>query len=145
MKPKEWLVKNGHLEKVGRGRLSASHIELIKGAVANGENIEGYAVSTPVVKETVQSVDKPSTAPEVKRITVEAGRILDVPDQIRDERGFTAHVTVNGKTTEIGKRQACNVCGNSLTYCFCGTPTVWVDFDTEALVTFKSTGWKEPE
>ena len=136
MKPKEWLYANGHISKIGRGRMSAEHIALVKEAVANGVKIEGYET----VKSSKPSVstEKP-TAPAVERTKIDPNRVIDCPDPLRDEREFDAFVTVDGKTSKIGKRTVCNGCGNSLSWCWCPTPSVWVDHTREAVVTFKFT------
>ena len=129
MKPKEWLHKNGHIETIGRGRLSAAHIALINEAVANGVQIEGYSVVTPTKEST--------GAPEVKRTAVDPNRVVDVPDVARDERTTMAFYRNDGKVVEIGMRTVDNVCGNSLTYCRCESPRVWVDYDQQVVVNFK--------
>lgn len=133
-KPKEWLFKNGHIKEIGRGRLSKPLIAIIEDAVANGAIIEGYTKVKP-------TADNPK--PKAERKTEDTSRILDVPDQLRDEADFKAVVTVNGKEKEIGKKTVCNGCGNSLCWCYCASPRVWVDWDTEALVTLKSITRKE--
>lgn len=132
MKPKEWLFKNGHIEVIGRGRLSAAHIALIHEAVANGVQIEGYSVS-----KTDISTDKPEPV-KVERIAHDPNRVVDVPDIARDERDFMAYRSENGKRIEVGMRTVDNNCGSSLTYCHCESPRVWVDYDREAVVHFTS-------
>lgn len=123
MKPKEWLFKNGHIKEIGRGRLSREHIDLIKDAVNHGAMIEGYSVeSTP--NSTVKTV--------VKTAKATAETVMDIGEPLRDERALSARA---GKT-EIGMRTVCNVCRNSLTYCFCPQPRVWVDYNREAVVEF---------
>ena len=133
MKPKEWLYKNGHIKKEDvnrRGRLSGAHKSLIEAAVAKGEKIDGYAV---VGKPTAQT-DKPAS---VERVKHDPNRLVDVPDMRRDEREWSASVTVDGKTLPVGFRTVCNGCGNSLGWCYEETSRVWVDSNREAVVTFK--------
>ena len=133
MKPKEWLKKNGHIETVGRGRLSAAHIALIKEAVANGAIIEGYAATAPVKTADASASAKPT----VEKVKTDPNRLVDVPDMRRDERDWSATVKVDGKDREIGFRTVCNGCGSSLGWCYEETSRVWVDSDREAVVTFK--------
>lgn len=124
MKPKEWLLKHGHIEMIGRGRLSREHIDLIKNAVKNGAMIEGYSVeSTPA--STVKTVVKTAKA-------TAATEVADIGEPLRDERTLEARAG----SKAVGMRTVCNVCRNSLTYCFCPQPRVWLDHDREAVVEF---------
>jgi hypothetical protein len=133
MKPKEWLHKNGHIEVIGRGRLSGAHIALIQEAVANGVQIEGYSVVSG------NQNTETTTAPTVQRTAVDPNRIVDVPDAVRDEREVEAFYREDGKVVKIGMRTVDNVCGNSLTYCHCESPRVWVDSDRQVVVNFRNT------
>lgn len=133
MKPKDWLHKNGHIETIGRGRMSAAHIALINEAVANGEQIEGYSI---VSDKGIAKATGETAAPTVERTKVDPNRIPDVPDVARDERTTMAYHFVDGKRVEIGMRTVDNVCGSSLTYCHCENPVVWVDFDRSVVVNF---------
>lgn len=118
MKPKEWLKKNGHIETVGRGRLSAAHIALITEAVAQGAKIEGYSVSP--VKATDESAD---AKPAVERVKVEANRLLDVPDALRSDKDWSVVRKDTGKPIHaVGMRNVCEGCGSSFTYCPCPSP-----------------------
>lgn len=129
IKPKQWLYDNGHTDSLGgRGRMSAAHKALIMEAVAKGVNIEGYAV-----------VEQSTTAApaEVKRVAVDPNRVVDVPDMSRDEREVMGYYLSDGKTVEVGMRTVDNNCGNSLTYCRCESPRVWVDYDRQVVVNFK--------
>lgn len=128
IKPKQWLYDNGHLEVIGKGRMSRAHIALIEDAVRSGVNIEGYTAEKPVL-----ATDKPV---DVKRIAVDPNRVVDVPDMTRDERDTVAFYMADGKRIEIGMRTVDNNCGSSLTYCSCESPRVWVDFDRQVVVNF---------
>lgn len=133
MKPKEWLHQNGHIDKVGRGRMSAHHKSLIEAALVADPTlrIEGFSVSA-------KSADASADAkPTVERVRVDTNRIADVPDMRRDERDWSAHVIEDGKTSEIGFRTVCNGCGNSLGWCYEETSRVWVAHNREAVVNFK--------
>jgi hypothetical protein len=133
VKPKEWLYKQGHIDKVGRGRMSADHKRLIEEALVADPSlrIEGFSVST--VKPTDASA---SAKPTVERVKTDPNRLVDVPDMRRDERDWSAHVTVDGKSQEIGFRTVDNGCGSSLGWCYCPTSRVWLN-NTEHVVTFK--------
>lgn len=119
MKPKEWLFKNGHIEKIGRGRLSAENIALVKEAVSKGVKIEGY--ESVSVKPTA-STEKPTA--EVQRVATDPNRLIDCPDPLRDKREWTVVRKDTGKPIHaVGMANVCQGCRNSFTYCPCGTPT----------------------
>lgn len=133
IKPKEWLYQNGHMtreEADKRGRMSLANKALVMEAVRNGVAIEGYAI---VDRPTV-ATDKPA---KVERVAVDPNRVMDVPDMSRDETALMAFYRADGKVIEIGMRTVDNVCGNSLTYCRCESPRVWVDCDSQVVVNFK--------
>lgn len=126
MKPKEWLLKNGHIKEITRGRLSRENIERIENAVREGAVIEGYAVSksTPADNKPVE-VDK--------RPVANVKTVADVPDERRPEDTWEAFTDDHA----VSMRTVCNVCGNSLSYCPCSSPLVWLDFDRQAVVNFR--------
>lgn len=132
MKPKVALVKDGFLpagSENKRGRLSGPAIERLKELAGKGWNIEGYSVS----KSTA-----PNEAPVVEKVaTADPNAIIEVAEESRPEKDFVAYRYEDGKPQEIGMRTVCNVCRNSLTYCRCDSPRVWVDHDREAVVNFK--------
>lgn len=117
MKPKEYLLKHGHIDKIGRGRLSAAHIEIIKDAVANGVRIEGYAS----VESNSVEVNKPK---EVKKVENPSNEIVDLAPIHYPEDQFVAYEYHDGKKIERSLRSACNNCLVSLVQCVCGNPTI---------------------
>ena len=126
MKPKDALVKDGFLPEGSqnkRGRLSAAAIARCTELASQGWQIDGYVTSqsasqdAPVVKKVAQSNVK---------------EVADIGEPYRDENYWTA--SADGHP--VGMRTVDNVCGNSLTYCPCPHPRVWVDFDHEAVVQF---------
>lgn len=136
MKPKAALVKDGFLppNASGRGRMSAPMIERCQYLVDHeGYTIDGFAKSSASGKAIDASA---SAKPEIVRVKTDPNRLVDVPDMRRDERDWTAHVTVDGKSREIGFRTVDNGCGSSLGWCYCPTSRVWVN-NSEHVVTFK--------
>ena len=133
VKPKEWLLKNGHIKEITRGRMSRENIQRIEDAVRKGEQIEGFMVSTVQPKTAEKDAPK-----KVDKVSVSTDRVLDIPDESRDERAMSAYALVNGKNHPIGMRTVCNACHSSLTYCHCESPRVWLDTNTEVVVLFKS-------
>lgn len=127
MKPKVALVKDGFLppgSENQRGRLSGAAISRLKELAAKGWTIEGY------------SVTKPTTSAEnakVEKVAVDPNRIQETPPESRPEKDWQGFTTEG----EVGMRTVCNTCRASLTYCPCQFPRVWLDCDTEAVVTFK--------
>ena len=119
MRPKEWLVKNGHLDKVGRGRLSREHIALIEKAVAAGVKIDGYTVESKP-KATATGPDKPTAV--VKRESHDPNRIVEPADYRYPENGYRAFEVETG--VERSMRSACNGCSLSLVMCYCEVPTI---------------------
>lgn len=131
MKPKQWLHANGHLDVIKQGRLSLAHKALIEQAVRDGAQIDGFAVSKAEPKTEAEKA-----APRVEKVAIPGQRILDVPDERRSESMWTAHTYLDGTKVPVGMRQVCNTCHNSLTYCPCRVPVVWIDHEHTGVVTF---------
>ncbi len=135
MKPKEWLLKNGHIKEITRGRMSRESIALIEEAVKNGVIIEGYSNYTAPAKPVSEAgIEKP-----VSRIEKSNGTgILAIPDNpLRSEELWEAYANIDGKIKSIGMRTVCNTCKNSLTYCPCKSPLVNLDYDLVGVVNFR--------
>lgn len=120
MKPKEALVKDGFLppgSENKRGRLSAAGITRCEELAAKGWKIDGFAVSSKPSADT----SKPVT---VERVKVEANRLLDVPEPLRDARDWTLVRKDTGKPIHaVGMKNVCEGCHSSFTYCPCGSPS----------------------
>jgi hypothetical protein len=131
MKPKEALVKDGFLppgsENV-RGRLSGAAIDRCKELAANGWTIEGY-----------QSKSGNTGVAVVEKVKVVTGakEIADIGDPIHDENEWEAYITVDDKRETVDMRKCCNQCQASLTYCPHPYPTIFLDYNAEAVVSFK--------
>ena len=129
---KEALVKAGKIPATDnkRGRPSVQYKEWAQDLVDNhGYDIIGFVKSGGSAPSTPASVVKPTAAaPKPK-----SGGIVDVPDEVRSESLWNAYL--NDK--RVGMREVCVNCSNSLTYCRCGTPMLWVRFDLKGPVTFK--------
>lgn len=130
MKPKVALVKDGFLppgSENTRGRLSGAAIERCKELAAGGWDIEGYVSS------------KSTGSPVVEKVKVAAvgKEIADIGNPLRDESVWEAYAVHDGKNVPVGMRTVDNLCGNSLTYCLCRSPRVWLDHDLEVVVNFK--------
>lgn len=133
MKPKEWLLKNGHIKEITRGRMSRESIALINEAVKAGTVIEGYPSPTGPNKPTASGTDKPES--KVEKTSTGIANIPEFP--LRDENRWEAYANIDGKLKTIGMRTVCNTCKNSLTYCPCKSPVVNLDFDTVGVVNFR--------
>ena len=127
MRPKEWLVKNGHLpegSENARGRLSRENIARIEAAVAAGANIEGYS------RQGVASTVEP---PKVTKTTVAAEGIGETPQETVPEKYNVAYVG----NQVIGNRTVCDNCHRSLNFHICGSPKVMYN-GVPSVVEFKS-------
>lgn len=114
--------------KAGRGKPSKEMQEQADILVReHGYRIKGRTVS----KST-----GPSETVKVERVKVQTGTV--VPDVIPQTRGDDLIPMVNGKPWSHGIRGVCNTCHVSLTHCPCISPKVWVDYQTEAVPTFKA-------
>lgn len=117
MKAKEWLLANGHIQAITRGRISSANKALIEDAVRKGAKIEGYSVSTaPVKADTPQVVSKVATTTEKT--------IADLPPYRYPEDEFVAFERDNGKKVTRSLRCACNKCRQSLVVCWCEEPAI---------------------
>ena len=138
LKPKAALVKSGFLpagSENQRGRMSAAMDAECQRLVANeGYSIIGYEAVKPSLSLTKS--DGPAPILVKKSATADPSRIADVPEPSRDERDWTATAEVEGKTVPVGMRTVDNLCRNSLTYCRCAEPRVWVSHTREAVVYF---------
>lgn len=133
MRPKAYLHSIGAIADPNqRGRLSRENIALIHKAVAEGIQIDNYSVDRPTGSSKNDSTH--SEVPKVSR--TESGGIVDIGDEVRPEKSWEASARVNGVTHPVGMRTVCNTCNSSLTYCHCRTPYVWIDHETQGLVTF---------
>lgn len=122
MKPKDWLLANGHIKEITRGRMSRENIALIQEAVNNGTKIEGYAPT--------------EDGEEVNRVATDPNRILDIPEfPFRQEHEWEPYV--QGVKWSMGMRGVCNLCNSSLTYCGCPKPVVNLDNGGTSVVEFK--------
>lgn len=133
MKPKEWLLKNGHIKEITRGRISRENHALIEDAVRNGVSIEGYSVSTA---RPADSEDTPE--PIITKAKVSSEKVVaDIgPERYREDE-TVGYIHQDGQQVEVSLRTVCNTCRASLTYHVCESPRVWVDHKTEAMVYFK--------
>ncbi len=140
MKPKKWLIDNGHMsaDKINqRGRLSRENVALIEAAVRNGADIEGY---TSVTSKPTADSDKPAEV-KVERATATGERIIDVPNPIRPEDSWSAHTFIDGKKVAVGMKTVDQGCGNSLTYCACRNASAYVGIHQDiCLITFTPKG-----
>lgn len=111
MKPKDYLVKNGYLKEVTRGRLSLAHIEILKDAVADGAKIEGYEKSGV----SVSKVD-PDAFPEYR-----------LPSEYRfPEKEYALVLPKDFPYPKgAGMRNVCDVCSYSFCDHICESPKLF--------------------
>lgn len=116
-------------DKAGRGKPSKLMQE--QGDMLVSQH--GYLIKG---REAVKASTSTAAPAAVQRVKVQVGKqIPDLPDKMRDEN--LVPIMPNGKVWPMGIKGICNLCGNSLTYCPHPAPKVWLDFQTEGMVTFK--------
>ena len=131
MKAKEWLLANGHIKEITRGRISRENHALIEAAVRDGAKIEGFSVSTAPAKSE-------GAEPSIIKAKVSSEKtVADIGPERYSEDETVGYIHQDGKPVEISLRTVCNTCRASLTYHVCDSPRVWVDHKTEAVVYFK--------
>jgi hypothetical protein len=136
MRPKEWLVKNGHLpagSENARGRISRENIALIQEAVAKGASIDGY-LRTAVASEVQPAV--------VERVTPASGGNSGVDGETPQETVPEKYNRAFVGDHEVGMRTVCDVCRRSLNFHLCDSPKV-MDNGVSSVVVFKAR--KNPE
>ena len=130
--PKDALLHYGKIEKISRGRISQTNHEFLAERVKAGDRISGY---TPeVIKSDSTSAIKKARPGTIRNSAPKAvgKEIADLPDECRPERYWEAFCD----TQVVGMRTCCNLCKNSLCYCFCPVPKVYVD-NKEVAISFR--------
>lgn len=117
MKAKEYLLKHGRIDAITRGRLSLENTAFILEAVRNGEQIDGYSVSTGPVKGI--------EAPVIKKELVTNEKVIaEIPPYRFEESDFKAIEYTDGKKFERSLRSACILCKVSLVGHYCDEPRI---------------------
>lgn len=116
MSPKEYLLKHGHIQNIGRGRISQANHEILAKAVASGIKIDNYS--------PVEST-KPTGEKSIKNTAAPTNNEKVIADYtLRFALDTPAHAFWNGKKIEVSMRSACNNCRVSLVQCICGNTHV---------------------
>lgn len=140
MRPKEWLVKNGHLPEGSerkRGRISLEHDALIKDAVAKDGSLDIVGYTRKGVASTVEPPPVAKSGPAVAATVVADIGDPTHPELERREGGLYLTEAFVG-TVQVGMRTVCNNCHRSLTYDLCGSPRVNLDHNQAGMVEFRS-------
>lgn len=120
---KEALVRDGIIEKVGRGRISGAGHSHLHTLYSGGERFKDWPKGEVTVSEP--TADK---AAEVKVVrsagTSGAKTVAELPEYRYTEDAFQAVHFVNGKKVVRSLRSACNGCGYSLVVCWCPEPRI---------------------
>lgn len=117
-KAKEALFAAGRITVIGKGRISRENNAWLDEQIAAGKfTVSGLSVSSnPVITKDSQSTQ----AVVVKREKIADTGIADIGEPYRNEESTEAF-SDNGP---VGMRTVCNLCGNSLTYCYHPIPRV---------------------
>lgn len=111
MKPKEYLFSQGLIEKVGKGRLSLAHKEILAKAAAEGTFIEGYSkVSIPAPEKSIAKAKNnvPKPVPNGEKTIEELAPILYPKGE------FVGVYYVDGKRHVTGMATCCREHGTSI-------------------------------
>lgn len=122
-KANEWLLKNGHIQKITRGRRSAENTARLAEAYKSGIRFSDWEPSETtdeagktVVKNVAPATSNPTAIHDIK---------FTYP-----EKDFEAYAEVRGKKIPVGMREVCSNCISSygihvsLTAHVCASPSV---------------------
>lgn len=109
-KRKEWLLSEGHIAEITRGRISLDNQERCEEAARNGVKFSDLTVKSVAGVETV-----------TKATYQTEKHIPDIPDA-RYPVETTRVYTMDGALTKANTRAACFNCSVSLAYCTCDAP-----------------------
>lgn len=116
MKAKEYLLKQGKITDITRGRISKDNHEFLKHAVSKGASIEGYSVSTARVG---------NVEPVVSKVALSNEKVVSELMPYRyTEEAYQAYQFIDGKKVTRSLREACRGCGYSLVVCYCVEPRI---------------------
>lgn len=118
MRAKEWLLDNGHIEAVSRGRISGANHERLRAAVASGVKFSDYAVEVKDGEVTSRTVTAEKHIPDVPPDIWPVESTMVFAD-FSDGRGYVK--------TKANTRASCFNCPGSLSHCNCGSPRAIVD------------------
>lgn len=117
MKPKVWLVQNGH-KPAGyentRGKIDRVAKELIIEAVHNGAKIEGY--------ELTPSTGPVEAPPTVEKVKANNEKVIAEPAYRYNLDDYVAVEVESGKKRDM--REACRLCGHSVVGCWDERPEI---------------------
>ncbi len=135
IKANDWLLKNGHIKEIKRGRRSAENTALLNQAFADGVKFSDYTPAE-TTNEAGETVVKNVASPQTREI---ADIFIRYPGPNGNEYMSNSvwKVTVDGKEVKRsdkdikndwgGMRSACNNCGLSLVGHQCHTPVISIN------------------
>lgn len=125
MKAKEWLLDNGHIAAISRGRISHANHALLNEAWSEGVRFSDWTPKTVSVQVT-ETTDKAGNVTE----TITAHRIDgyqsngEIADIAPYRYNHATHKAVEADGTVRSLREVCFNDGVSLVQCTCGQPRV---------------------
>jgi hypothetical protein len=120
MRAKEWLFENGHIEKVGRGRISLENHKRLADSGLKFSDWPKGEVTQVVVRKNDVDTNVVRVVKEDKPAATETAWLSQ--DDYRFPENLYQAVDATGKT--YGMREACNNCGLSLCGHVCDKPSV---------------------
>lgn len=127
MKANEWLLANGHIKAITRGRMSRENIAILTAAWDNGNGVKFS--DFPKGKVTVQleaTEDAPAQVEYKRDANAGTGYSADgTPVEIAPYRYTEDEFhAVQADGTNRSLREVCQHCGVSLVQCYCGSPSI---------------------
>lgn len=133
---KDWLVQQGHLTEVTRGRMSLENVAIVTAAYADGVRFDNWPNFEPTVAGKAKAIRdagktkgvKPTRSAKALDIA-KGGTDTDVVEIAPYRYNLTTHAVYEDKAdgTKGKRRSLKEVCANdgvSLVQCSCGAPKI---------------------
>lgn len=120
MKAKQWLKDNGHIAKIGRGRISGENHQRL---AESGQTFTDWPKGVVMVEENAEGEDK-VTYHRTDGYT-STGEVAELAPYLYNHDTHAAYEdTETGKGKRRSLREVCANDGVSLVQCTCGAPKV---------------------
>jgi len=128
MKAKQWLLDNGHIEAISRGRISLVNHERLKTAAEGGMQFSDWPKGTIATETRTDAKGETKTVTTVKRDPKSYGaqEIQEIAPYRYNHHTHAAFELelIKNKRVERSLREVCYNCQVSLVQCGCGQPTI---------------------
>lgn len=124
MKAKEWLHANGHIDKVGRGRISLENHARLKAAHDEGVRFSDWPKGEVTVSSTPATSEAPAKVQARVARSVSSSTEKVVVDPLITYPADKFRAVVKGTNKPVGMAEVCNNCRVSLVGHACKNPTI---------------------